>query len=400
MLLHNFYYGVKGILRERTSVFWTAVFPFILGTLFYVSFGNAIDNAERFHEIPIGFVEVDDIETTEAEATKEDAGSTTTANIEEAAYFLEILESLVDEEGTKMFKIMKLTEKEAKEQLEDGKLDGYYLVEDEISLVIAENGTNQTILNIFLEKYQQRSAMIKEVLKTNPAKLEAMIETMEADVHYYKEVNQTEGNMDPMSQYFYALIAMSCLFGSNLSFERAKRMQANVSVLGARRGVAPVKKSTVIMSEFIACLLIQCMIGVALIGYLKGICGIDLGDKLGYMLLTVFTGSAFGIALGFSIGSIGNISEGAKNGINLSITLGLSFLSGLMIHPMKQFIEDHVPIVNRINPATLITDGLYALNVYETMERYWTNMITLMILTVALCVTSILMVRRTRYASI
>jgi len=71
-----------------------------------------------------------------------------------------------------------------------------------------------------------------------------------------------------------------------------------------------------------------------------------------------------------------------------------------MIHVIKQFLEDHVPIVNRVNPATLIADSLYALNVYETMERYWMNMITLIIITIVLCVTSILMVRRTRYGSI
>lgn len=395
MLFHNFYYALKGILRERTSAFWAAIFPFILGTLFYVSFGNAMENAEKYHEIPVGFVEVTDAKSTDA------AGSDgTTAIKEESAYFLEILESLEDEEGTKMFAISKLSEKEAKAQLEDGKLDGYYLVKDDISLVIAENGTNQTILNIFLEKYQQQSAMAMEVLKTNPAKLEAMMEAMEEDLSCYKEVNQTEGNMDPMSQYFYALIAMSCLFGSNLSLERARRLQANVSALGARRGVAPVRKSTVIMAEFLTCFFIQCVIGVALIGYLKGVCGIDLGDKTGYMLLTVFTGSAFGIALGFCIGSIGNITEGVRNGIQISITLGLSFFSGLMIHTIKQVIEDHVPIINRINPATLITDALYALNVYETMDRYWTNMITLIVMTAALCVASILMVRRTRYASI
>lgn len=382
MLFHNFYYALKGILRERTSAFWSAIFPFLLGTMFFVSFGNAMENAEKYHEIPVGFVEVSDKDN------------------KESAYFLEILESLKDEEGTKMFEISEVSEKEAKEKLEDGKLDGYYLVEDGISLVIAENGTNQTILNIFLEQYQQRSAMVMEVLKSNPAKLEALMKTMEEDLSYYKEVNQTKGNMDPMSQYFYALIAMSCLFGSNLSLERATRLQANVSALGARRGVAPVKKATVIMAEFMSCLLIQCVIGVALIGYLKGICGIDLGDKTGYMILTVFVGSAFGIALGFTIGSIGNISEGARNGILLSITLGLSFLSGLMIHVIKQWLEDHIPVINRINPATLITDALYSLNVYETMDRYWTNMITLILMTAALCVASILMVRRTRYASI
>lgn len=380
MLFHNLYYALKGIVREKTSLFWSACFPFILGTLFYVSFGNAVANAEQYHEIPVGFVECSDNE--------------------EADYFLNLLKSLEDEEGTKMFDIVILSEKEAKKQLEDEKLDGYYLVAEDISLVIAENGTNQTILNIFLVKYQQQSAMVMEILETNPEMLNNLMKAMEDDISYYKEVNQTEGNMDPMSQYFYALIAMSCLFGSNMSFERAKRLQGNISALGARRCVAPASKTTVILSEFFACLLIQCVIESALVGYLKGICGIELGEKTAYMLLSIFVGSAFGIALGFCFGSIAKLSEGMRNGLLLAVTLGCSFFSGLMINSIKQWLEDNIPLVNRINPATLITDSLYALNVYDTMNRYWMNMVSLIVMTAVLCAVSILMVRRTQYASV
>lgn len=380
MLFHNFFYTLKGIIREKTSIFWAGLFPFLLGTMFYVSFGTVYEKAESFHEIPVAFVE----------GTKN----------EESDYFLQILESLEDETGTKMFKITELSEEKAKSALEKKKIDGYYLADETFSLIIAENGTNQTILNLFLEQYLQQSAMIKDVLKNNPAKLEAMTAALSENLTYYTEVNQTTGNMDPMSQYFYALIAMSCLFGSYLSLERAKRLQANITMLGARRGVAPIRKSTVIVSEFASCVLIQFLISCALLVYLMGICKLDLGDRIGHMLLTVVVGSAFGIALGFCVGSIGKISESMRQGINVLISLGLSFLSGLMVHIIKQLLEEHAPIINRINPATLIVDSLYALNVYETTERYWRNMITLTILTLALCIASIISIRRTRYASI
>ena len=71
-----------------------------------------------------------------------------------------------------------------------------------------------------------------------------------------------------------------------------------------------------------------------------------------------------------------------------------------MISGIKGVIEKTVPIVNDISPAALITDAFYALNVYDTYERFFVDVLSLAGSTVLLGGISIWRVRRNRYASI
>ena len=46
----------------------------------------------------------------------------------------------------------------------------------------------------------------------------------------------------------------------------------------------------------------------------------------------------------------------------------LSVLGGLIGPNVKSYIEHTMPIINRINPASLIVDSFYALNIYDTYD--------------------------------
>jgi len=100
------------------------------------------------------------------------------------------------------------------------------------------------------------------------------------------------------------------------------------------------------------------------------------------------------------VGSLPRLGEGAKMGVLVSVSLALSAMSDLMISGIKNSIEHHVPLVNDINPAALITDSFYALNIYGTDERFWGNMLCLGAGAVVLTLASYFMVRRSRYASL
>ena len=43
-----------------------------------------------------------------------------------------------------------------------------------------------------------------------------------------------------------------------------------------------------------------------------------------------------------------------------------------------------MPIINKLNPAALITDAFYCINVYDDPARMKTNLITLLIMAVVL----------------
>jgi len=80
--------------------------------------------------------------------------------------------------------------------------------------------------------------------------------------------------------------------------------------------------------------------------------------------------------------------------------MAFSVFADLVAHGLMALVEKHVPIVNDINPAALIADSFYALNIYSTYDRFFENIIKLTVLTVICGVVCYFMVRRNRYASI
>lgn len=380
MFIHHIKYAFKGMLREREGIFWACLFPFLLGTLFNVTFGHINERAEQVHEIRMAVV--------------------VTAETQNAETFVDILDEVENESGQKLFDVKKMSEKEAKKQLKDEEIAGYYVIDEDITLNVEENGMNQTFLSIFLDNYNQQAAIIEQTAKEAPQNLEKVIQELQREHTFYSAVNESEGNMDNTVEYFYALMAMTCMFGSFLSIERTKKLQADMSPLGMRRGISAAAKSTAVLAEFVVCLAIQTVIGVLIFAYLINVCHIGMGNRYGYMMLVYIVGSAFGIALGIFIGSLSKVKESVRVAIQLGFSLGSCFLSGMMVSGVKQLIEDTVPIVNRLNPSALITDALYSLNVFDSMERYYQNVAILTGLTVLLCAVAIIQTRRVKYASL
>ena len=62
--------------------------------------------------------------------------------------------------------------------------------------------------------------------------------------------------------------------------------------------------------------------------------------------------------------------------------------------------DKNIPIINRINPNNLITDGFYSLYYYDTLDRYWSDVVSLLIFSVICLIISFVSLRREKYDSI
>ena len=154
-------------------------------------------------------------------------------------------------------------------------------------------------------------------------------------------------------------------------------MQANLTPLGQRRNVCGMKKSTMFVADFAATELVQFVLACALLIYMRFVLNLQIGERYAAIVLLLFVGTSFGIVFGMLIGSIAHLSQGGKIGVLVSSNLVLCAMSDLMISGIKGVIEKTVPIVNDISPAALITDAFYALNVYDTYERFFVDVLSL-----------------------
>lgn len=372
-------YRFLTILREKQTMFWGFAFPLILCTLFYVSFGNIDHSLEC---IDVAAVVRSDTELEKAFET-----------------FLKV----VEDSGEEFIAVETMTEKEAKEKLKDGKIYGIYYIDTEPELLVGGSGIQESVLQALLEAYQGKLTMIQTVAKEKPEKLPELIEQINSEAvqaEYVKEASLGGKESDGMIQYFFSLIGMTCMFGCFLGFDSVVTLQANISRIGARRCVGATSKITLLWIDFVLICIINFVETLVLIGYMAGILKLDLGGEWGKIFLISFLGCLIGVSLGILIGSIGKWKESTKVGIMLCVSLGSSFLSGLMLGGIKGLIEEYCPIVNRINPASLISDAFYSMAIYQDTDRYTRNVVTMAILAGIFLIGSFLMVRRVRYDSI
>ncbi len=378
MFFRLFKYSIMKSLRKKEIFFWNLCFPFILGTLFFVSFGNYSENLENFRTIPIAYVETENAD----------------AEFEAVLTELEQQDSPLVERNT-------VSLDEAQKLLEDGDVEGvYYNDKDGIILYVKEEGIFPSILKTVLDEYQKTSNAIATIAEKHPENLMAVLDNISTEVNMLTEKPTSSGNLDTMVSYFYALIAMSCLYGCFTGVNCAVDIKADKSALGARRLVASTNRFSMMLADIAASIALQFFCSELAVCYLKYVLKVDFGRRMPYLALVVLVGSIIGIATGFFIGSVGKAPIEGKIGMAVGITMLECFLSGLMVGNMYYIIQDICPLINKINPASLIVDALYSLDIYDTYERFYGNLGLMLGISVLLGGLGYLSIRRERYASI
>jgi len=336
--------------------------------------------------------------------------------------------------------------------LELGDIDGYIIVESAPMLVVTGSGLNQTITKSFLDRYIQTESLVEEFLTrahetaatgagsnltragTSPTTslsaaapispespvsaaapvspvspaidyadtsgIYAELAELLTPVSYTQEVSLTSSKQSGSVSYFFALLAMVCLYGGFQGMISVGELQANLSPLGARKTMSPAGRFRMVTYDLLGGLTMQFVCLTTVVAYISFVLGVSFGSQLWLLLLTCLVGSLLGFSFGAMISVTSKLKEQAKTAILIAVSMVLSFLSGLMIGGINYMVAQNVPIVAWLNPAARIADAFYCLYYYDTYERYFLNIgIILGMAVIMLAVTSVFL-RRQRYESI
>lgn len=376
MFIHFFKYQLKTLLRNRTVIFWTLVFPIILATFFNLAFSN-LTSSENFDAVDVALVE-----------KQENNG------------FKEILQSL-DQDDNKLINLKITNLSDAKELLKDEKISGYYLIDSSIELIVNDSGINETILESIINEYLSLQSTINNIGSINPDIIyNNILNQLDLNQNHFKQIDIGK-NTDSTVIYFYTLIGMNCLNASFCGLRANSQIEANLSRQGTRINISPISKLVTIISSLITSFIIQFSIMMVLMAYLVFGLKVNFGNQIGYIILLIAIGCFTGITLGNFTGNVLKFkNEDNKISFLSSFSLILSFFSGMMIMDIKYWIQNNLPIFSYLNPVNLITDGLYALYYYDNLNRYTTNMICLFIIGLILLLGSLIIARRKQYDSI
>lgn len=392
MFIHNLKYFIKIIFRNRMLIFWTFAFPIILGTFFNMAFSN-IEKNEQLDIIDIAIVHNESFKNDQI--MKETFKNLSNKNNKE-----------------RLFNIKYVSLGKAKELLSKNKVVGYLLLEDnDTKVVVLESGINETVFKYVVEEITQTKEMLPDIFEyemLNSTKKYREINTKEMYSNINKMLQEDQSRIKDISKpnlsytmiEFYTLIAMTCLYGGIIGMSAINMCLANMSSMGKRIEISPIKKIKIILSSLCASFIIQ-LIGLALLFiYTIFVLKVDYGNNLFAVLLLSIVGTLAGLSLGITTAVLVKKDENTKVGMMISITMLGCVLSGMMGITMKYIVDKNIPIVNKLNPVNMITDGFYSLYYYSGSNRFLWNVISLLIFSFLLIIISGIKLRRNKYDSI
>lgn len=366
---------LKIFLRSKPLLFWSTLFPIFLAIFFQLALGN------------IGRVEMETISIAYLNQPDEQRN--------------EILTSITQSNGDPLFEVIETdSNEEAIELLETDEVAALIdFEEEELGLVIKNEEMTQLITSQVIGSVNQYSSMFTNIMSENPqADLQAVIDTISEEVEYY-EPNSDEDS-DFSTHYFYTLIGMQAMYGYMWGLTVINQNEANQSIKGMRIQTGPTRKSQLIISGVIASVMIHYVSMLLLLAFLYFGLGVEFGPYLPHILLLTLVGTLAGVSMGTVIGSSNTKSYDAKIGMGIALSMTLSALAGMMMAELKLIIQQNAPILAIINPITQILDGLNGLYYYDSLDRYWLSIITLLLFSLVMSGLSIFFSRRKQYDSL
>ena len=352
MFLHILKYELKNGLRTKDLMIWLILFPIALGICFKIAFGSIYDKTEKFSSIPVAIVEENENEA-----------------------FRQVINSIESSEEP-FLKASFVTREKAEKLLDDGEVEGIIFSGDELSLTVKEKGLRETMLKFFTEQFTVRERIISDAIKTSPEKAQEVIAALTENTESScRDIPVTQGNPDLYIQYF-------------------------LSALGARNNCSPAHKSVSILACLAGSFIMQTFCMILCVSFVAFILKVDFGDRLLLVYPAAILGGILGVSFGFFVGSLARVGEKAKTAIVTSAAMLMCFCSGLMMANMKLFIAEKMPWFNNINPAALISDCFYCLNIYEDYGRFISKLINIAVITVIFIFLGFISSRRKKYASV
>ena len=387
MFTHNFIYSLKVLLKNKMLIFWTFVFPILLGIFFNMAFSD-IEKNEKLDIINIAIID-----------------SESSDNV-----FKETFKKFNDE--TQMFNINYTNLEDAKKLLENKKITGYIIPNDNINITVSSNGVNETILKYVVDEINSNKEISKDLSKIE---IDNQIKEGNYNIDYqkiYKNINNlfssntvklnniSNKNLSYTMIEYYTLIAMTCLYGGIISMFITNYKLANMNSIGKRTSISPIHKGKMLLGSLLASYIIQ-LLGITLLFiFTIFVLKVDYGNNLLLVILLAICGSLAGLSLGVMVATTIKSNENTKTGILIAITMLGCFLSGMMGITMKYIVDKNIPIINKINPASMITDGFYSLYYYDTLDRFFFNIISLLLFSIIMFIISYNDLRRQKYDNI
>lgn len=375
-------YNFLSLFKNKALLFWTLVFPMVLGIFFKFAFSN-LEKGDFFTTINIAIIDSEDIPTG----------------------FLDSIGGAKYNNEIPLFNYELKNKDEAFELLENGKISGVIEIHsnEDITLSVVSGGFKQTIIKSFLDQYMQINASIKSlvVLSHGEANIEDIIRDLTDQTEYLKDMESKTKRTSFISHFFFTLVGMAVLYGSFWGTMVVERIIPTNENQGIRLSISPVKRKNLLFIGMFSSFVIHFLEMIVIILFLKYVLTVDFNTNFIFLVITTGLGAMLAISFGALIAMLlRRKSEGTKIAVTIITSMAGSFLAGMMNMDVKYYVQTNVPFLQYINPVSIITDALFSLSYYTDYSRFITNIVILGVMTVVFLTVTAILFRRDSYESI
>lgn len=384
-----FLYFLKNRGRNVSFIFWSLMFPLVLMICFKLAFGN-LSTAETIDTKTVAIVNCSNDESY-------------------VTNFNELIQSLT-EEGTNgdgaLLKLEEYASEEAVNQaLMNDELDFAFKINDnniEVLLPRVHTETALAVSKSIADSYMANYELIKTAFEKNPLAAMEIINNLGESLDFVdaKQSDFVDESPNPYIWYYYSSLVMGILFNAMNGVEMLEYIKADCGTKATRVSVSPSRKWKLIASAYGACLVIALIVNSIQLLVMKYYMNIPIGSNPLKLALFIVSCNLFALAFGVVCGCfIGGSIESRANKITAIIMTSV-FLSGEMVAQLPGYIERLCPIVNDINPATVMNMAFFRF-AYSTGDfDFYLNMIKIIALAIICLAISVVILRREKYAAV
>lgn len=391
-----FKYYFRRALRDRSFIFWSLAFPLLLMICFKISFMSAALEDMDFDPVKCTVV-------TEGESAYSQEFEVVIMELSDAE---KVKESNIGYDHEVVTIVPSANIEEAQEKILSNEVEVIFFVDAKNETIEVKVGDNPRTTSLMVarsitESFRRNYTIMKDVAIVAPDKMELVIESISQSLPVMKQKGTFMGEAtNYFYWYFYSTIVMGMFFNASAGVQVVFDIQGNLSGYGMRTSISPERKMNILLSSFMARYVLSAGITFFQIFCMNRFFEIPVANRLFELICFVLIGTLFAMSLGCIFGLFTRGEQSARDGKATGFIMLSVFLSGEMVVILPGVFEKYCPIINQINPATIMNFGFYRLVFYPSLRPFWMNMLKIGIATVVFLTLSIMKLRREKYAAL
>ncbi len=391
-------YHIRAMLRNNGILIWVVAFPIILATLFMVMFDGMMSN-QQAGAIAVGVLADGNYQAPAAESLRAMLGALAEEGPGEEAFLA--LTSYADAD-------------EANDALIAREVEVLVTVDADGAPQMSVppnslNSTHEAMVQAVLDRYLQSEAAVSELARNDPAALAspeavaALTADLMGDEAQTAEVSVLRVDPSEMARFYYALLGFSTAMGANVASVLTERLKANLSPVGARCQMSSMQPARQLGAVLIASWVIVFCCLMAAFCYIRFVANVSFAGREALASVACAACALVSCALGMALWALPWLSANVKDAVLTVGVLVLALPAGLYGEPalgLSDWLTQHMPWLQAINPSVQAANAFYALTYYDSLVPFFQTLGTILAIAAVLFAVAALCMRRQRYASL